>query len=197
MAQKECLLQQISPPLWKSLWQTFVCVSVCVYLCVQVWGRRRRRSCQSDLRETPCSQPSWPAGWLWLPWGGFTMGLVTPVFTRCRTASFTWTEGGLDMASTRIPACWGECFTARVQSAHRSDCVKHSTMGEDHSVYRLLQLWIQHQRLSSHTSDWWGWTNLLVCTFICNAHHTFLCMFIKLLYREADGYNINISFKKE
>lgn len=64
------------------------------------------------------------------------MELITPVFTPCQTASLTRKEEGLEMAFTQTPVC----FTAIVPFAHRSDHVKHSTMGGGHSVCQLLQL---------------------------------------------------------
>lgn len=145
-----------------------LCVSVfCFVFCVQGWRwpLRRQRQCQTDFRDPPCSQLGWAAGWLWPSWGGFTME-PTLVFTLCHSASSIRKGRGLNTESTQTLACLKECFTARVQSAHHSDLVKLRNMGRDHSVYQLLPLWIQPQRPSSHTSDWWGWTNPLVCTFI-------------------------------
>lgn len=67
------------------------------------------------------------------------MDLVIPAFAP-QTVSLTRKEEGLNMSSTQRPTCWEEYFTARVQSAHQSDHLKHSTMGEDHSVCLLLRL---------------------------------------------------------
>lgn len=87
-----------------------------------------------------------------IPCGGFTVEHLTSLFTH-QAASLTWQQGGLGMVFSPIPACCQEGFP--LQLDHPPGFGEHSTVAGGHFILQLLQLWIQHQRLFSHSSDWW------------------------------------------
>lgn len=141
-AQRESELFQ------KSLSQCCVCVSLCFVL--QSWPF------VGDTAETQCFWPSWA---LPMHSGGFTWEICISALNSCRATFWMCPEKGPNMGTAQRVTGQEDS----VMCTQHSDLLRSNTAGRGRSACQQLQLWIQHQRLSSHTSDWWDWTNLLVC----------------------------------
>lgn len=123
---------------------------VCVCFVWQSWPF------VGETAERQCFWPSWA---LPMHSGGFTWDICISVLTPCQATFWMCTGKGKNMVTAQRVAGQED----RVLYARHSDLLRPNTAGRGRSACQQLQLWIQHRRLSSHTSDWWDWTNLLVC----------------------------------
>lgn len=108
--------------------------------------------------------------------GGFTWEICISVLTPCQATFWMCTGKGKNMVTAQRVAGQGD----RVLYSRHSDLLKSNTAGWGRSACQQLQLWIQHRRPSSHTSDWCDWTNLLVC----NLHWLKWCFVCLLPFSE-------------
>lgn len=111
------------------------------------------------VRETTETQCFWPGCARPMSSGGYTLETCITVQITCQATFWLYTKKGQNIVTARRVA-WQK---DRVMFMQPSEVVRSNTAGWGCSACQRLQLWIQHRRLSSHTSDWWDWTNPLVC----------------------------------
>lgn len=126
------------------------CHNVVFLCCSQSWP---------FVRETTETQCFWPGWALPMSSGGFTWETCIPLLVTCPATFWLCTKKGQNLVTAQ-GAAWQK---DKVTNRQPSEVVRSEPAGWGCSVCQRLQLWIQHHRLSSHTSDWWDWTNPLVC----------------------------------